>query len=152
MMNAAAPDTLTVLRRMLIALILIGLAGMILDLVLLKHYESGFQILPLALLGIGLLATLWLALGSGAARVHLFRSLMGLTVAVGLTGFLLHYQGSAEFQTETYPDLAGWKLFLKVVTSTSPPALAPGAMVQLGLLGLLATLRHPSLPPPDSKS
>ena len=73
-------------------------------------------------------------------------------VAVGLTGILLHYRGSMEFQTETYPDLSGWKLFLKVVRAKSPPALAPGAMVQLGLLGLIATYRHPSLPAPDPRA
>jgi hypothetical protein len=151
-MNAADPDTLSILRRLLLALTLVAMAGMILDLALLKHFESGFQILPLAILGVGLLATLWLVFGSGAGRVHLFRAVMAFTIAVGVTGMLLHYRGSMEFQTETYPDLAGWKLFLKVVTSKSPPALAPGAMVQLGLLGLLATLRHPSLPPPDPKS
>lgn len=148
-MNPAAPDALSRVRRILLGLILIGILGMLLDLVLLKHYESGFQIVPLALLGLTLAATLWLALGSGASRVHCFRLLMGLTVAVGLAGILLHYRGSMEFQTETYPDLAGWKLFLKVVRSKTPPALAPGAMVQLGLLGLLATYRHPSLPDRD---
>lgn len=151
-MNPAAPDALSSLRRTLLGLILIGILGLILDLLLLKHFESGFQIVPLALLGLTLGATFWLALGSGASRVHCFRVLMGLTVAVGLTGILLHYRGSMEFQTETNPDLSGWKLFLKVVQSKAPPALAPGAMVQLGLLGLLATYRHPSLPEPDPKA
>lgn len=151
-MNANAPDAYAPLRRMLLGLILVAAAGMILDLVLLKHYESGFQIAPLALLGMALASTLWLALGSSASRVQFFRIHMALTVLVGLTGILLHYRGSMEFQTETYPDLSGWKLFLKVVQSKAPPALAPGAMIQLGLLGLIATYRHPSLPAPDPKA
>jgi hypothetical protein len=145
-MNPTSPDTLARLRPMLLGLIAIGILGMILDLILLKHYESGWQAVPLALLGALAVATGWLATGRGAARVHLFRSLMGLTVAVGTTGILLHYRGSLEFQTETYPGLGGWELFLKVVRAKSPPALAPGALVQLGLLGLLATYRHPALP------
>jgi len=29
------------------------------------------------------------------------------------------------------------------MTAKTPPALAPGAMIQLGLLGLVYTYRHP---------
>jgi hypothetical protein len=36
-------------------------------------------------------------------------------------------------------------LFVKVVTAKAPPALAPGVMVQLGLLGLVYTYKHPAL-------
>jgi hypothetical protein len=43
------------------------------------------------------------------------------------------------------PSLSGWPLFVKVVTAKAPPALAPGVMVQLGLLGLVYTYRHPAL-------
>ena len=34
------------------------------------------------------------------------------------------------------------------VHADDPPALAPAVMAQMGLLGLLATYRHPSLRPP----
>lgn len=136
----------------MLAVVLLGLIGTLTDLVFLKHYESGWQILPIALLGLLVVATVWLAFGTGAARVHCFRFLTALSVAVGLTGVLLHFRGSMEFQTETYPDLGGWKLALKVLSAKSPPALAPAAMVQLGLFGLLATYRHPALPPRDASA
>jgi hypothetical protein len=148
-MSAPLPDPLGLLRRLMLGLILISLAGTLTDLVLLKHYEDWWQIAPIALLGLGLIATAWLAFGRGAPRVHCFRFIMALIVAAAFTGMLLHYQGAREFQTETYPELSGWTLFLKIVQAKSPPALAPGAMLQLGLLGLLATFRHPSLPRPD---
>ncbi len=148
-MTPTPPDAFAGLRRLMLAVVLLGLLGTLSDLILLKHYENGWQIAPIALLALLFGATVWLGLGSGAARVHCFRFLMGLSVAVGLTGMLLHYRGGMEFQTETYPDLGGWKLFLKVVRSKSPPALAPGAMVQLGLFALLATYRHPALPARD---
>jgi len=32
-----------------------------------------------------------------------------------------------------------------VVEATAPPALSPGLLVQLGLLGLVYTYRHPAL-------
>lgn len=144
-MSPTPPDAFAGLRRLMLAVVLLGLLGTVTDLVFLKHYESGWQILPIALLVLLVAAATWLAFGAGTARVHCFRFLTALSIVVGLTGMLLHYRGGMEFQTETYPDLTGWKLFLKVVSSKSPPALAPAAMVQLGLFGLLATYRHPAL-------
>lgn len=148
-MPTTPPDSFAGLRRLMLAVVLLGLVGTATDLVFLQHYESPWQILPIVVLGLLVLATGWLAFGHGAARVHCFRFLAALSVAAGLTGVLLHYRGSMEFQTETYPDLGGWKLLLKILSAKSPPALAPAAMVQLGLFGLLATYRHPALPPRD---
>jgi len=39
------------------------------------------------------------------------------------------------------PSLEGWALFVKVIRAKAPPALAPAAMIQIGLLGLLYTYR-----------
>jgi len=70
---------------------------------------------------------------------------MVLVVATGLVGILLHYKGNREFQHEMDPGLAGWTLFITVMTAKAPPALAPAAMIQIGLLGLIATYRHPAV-------
>ena len=43
------------------------------------------------------------------------------------------------------PQLAGWPLFVKIVTAKAPPALAPASMVMIGLLGLIYTYQHPAL-------
>ena len=61
----------------------------------------------------------------------------------------MHYGGSREFQTEMDPALSGWVLFVKVMRAKAPPTLAPAAMVQAGLFGLLYTWRHPALVSPD---
>jgi hypothetical protein len=37
-------------------------------------------------------------------------------------------------------------LFSTVMTAKAPPAMAPGAMVQLGLIGLVYCYRHPAIP------
>jgi hypothetical protein len=42
------------------------------------------------------------------------------------------------------PDVTGWPLFWEAIRGATP-ALAPGAMVQLGLIGLAFTIRHPAL-------
>jgi hypothetical protein len=43
------------------------------------------------------------------------------------------------------PTLEGWGLFVKVMRAKAPPALAPAAVIQIGLLGLLYTFRHAAL-------
>jgi hypothetical protein len=58
---------------------------------------------------------------------------------------LLHYGGNSEFQREVDPAIGGWSLVVKVMTAKAPPALAPAGLIQLGLLGLLYTYRHPAL-------
>jgi hypothetical protein len=59
----------------------------------------------------------------------------------------LHFQVNMEFQLEMDPALAGMALFRTAILAKSPPALAPGAMIQLGLIGLAYTFRHPALVP-----
>jgi len=136
------------LRRLLLLVLLLGLAGTLIDLLLLHHYEEPWQVAPLAVIGLGILSSAWLALGGGPARVHVFRGIMSLVVVTGIVGLLTHFQGSREFQLEINPELSGWKLFAKVIQAHAPPALAPGSMIPLGLVGLLATFRHPSVARP----
>ena len=67
---------------------------------------------------------------------------MGLFLIAGVAGIALHYQSSMEFKLETNASLSGWALFWAVMSAKTPPALAPGAMIQLGLLGLAYTYQH----------
>jgi hypothetical protein len=66
-------------------------------------------------------------------------------VASGLAGVYFHFQGSAEFKLEGNPSLRGWALFWEAIRGKTPPLLAPGAMIQLGLIGLAYTYKHPAL-------
>ena len=61
-----------------------------------------------------------------------------------MAGFVLHFKGNLEFELERDSGLAGIALVWKVLRGATP-ALAPGALVQLGLLGLVFTHRHPAL-------
>ena len=70
---------------------------------------------------------------------------MALCIVAGATGIILHYRGNLEFQLEMDPSQSHWTLFKKAMHAKVPPALAPGVMAQLGLLGLLYTFRHPGL-------
>lgn len=141
----AEGSTVRTLRRLLLAILAIGIAGSAADLLLIEHYEDSWQLPPLALFAIALVVLAWAAVRTGWLAILALRVVMVLFIAAGAAGVLLHYNGNSEFQREIDPGLAGWPLFVKVVTAKSPPALAPGVMVQLGLIGLLYTYRHPAL-------
>ncbi len=92
----------------------------------------------------------WVARTGSARAVTAFRIAMVLVVCTGLLGVLMHYNGSREFQIEMDPALTGWALFVKVMRAKAPPTLAPAAMLQAGLVGLLYTWRHPALGVPTN--
>jgi hypothetical protein len=69
---------------------------------------------------------------------------MLLFLIVGILGVFLHLRGNVEFALERDPSLSGLKLVWKALRGATP-ALAPGALTQLGLLGLVFTYRHPAL-------
>jgi hypothetical protein len=137
--------TLESLRRLLLALLAIGLVGTGADLVLLQHYEDVWQIVPLALVAIGLVVIGWMTWTRVPQAIVAVRITMALFLGAGALGFVLHYRSNHEFQKEIDPSLDGWKLAVAVMRAKAPPALAPASMIQLGLLGLLCTYRHPSV-------
>jgi hypothetical protein len=135
------------LRRLLLVIVTIGLLGTAADLLLLNHYESGWQLIPLVLIALALPVVATLAVDDGFIAVLAMRVIMVTFVLAGCLGMLLHFNGNREFQRELDPAIAGWALVTKVMRAKAPPALAPASMIQLGLLGLLYTYRHPSLRP-----
>lgn len=147
MTDAPDPGLLPALRRLLLGLVAFVMLGTVVDLLLLEHYEEVWQWVPLAMLGTALLAVAWVAVTGSARAVTALRVAMVLVVGTGLLGVLMHYNGSREFQIEMDPALTGWALFVKVMRAKAPPTLAPAAMVQAGLFGLLYTWRHPALGP-----
>lgn len=135
------------LRRVLLALTLLGIVGLTLELVLLEHTESVEQWIPLAVLGAGLAAAVAAGLRPGRATVLLLRAAMAACILTGVLGLYLHLRGNTEFELEMDPSLRGLGL-LWLALRGATPALAPGAMAQLGLLGLAYTYRHPALSRP----
>jgi hypothetical protein len=138
------PGTMRMVRRALLALLVVFMLGTGTDLMLLDHHEGAWQLVPLALLAAGLLVAAWSVRG-GVGAVTTMRILMVLFVAAGFMGIVLHSLGNREFQLEMDPAAGGWPLFWKVVTAKSPPALAPASMIMMGLLGLIYTYQHPAL-------
>jgi hypothetical protein len=130
---------------MLLLILVLGLIGTAAELILVKHYEDWKQVAPLGLIGLALVAIIWHAVAPAAVSVRALQVLMTLFVFAGPIGMGLHLQANSEFEHEMDPTLTGYGLFTESLAGATP-LLAPGSMVQLGLLGLLYTYRHPRLP------
>jgi len=133
------------IRPFLLAILLLGMLGTAAELLLLGHDEEAPQLIPLAGIAVAVAVIAWHAVDRRAASVRALQLTMLLLVGAGVAGVVLHLRGSMEFQLETDASLGGWQLFWKAMRAKNPPALAPGIMAQLGLLGLAYAHRHPAL-------
>jgi hypothetical protein len=131
---------LETLRGWILSVLVLGLAGTVVELVLLSHYEQPVQMIPVALIGVAVIVLGWHVMSRDALSLNLLMLIMALFIVAGFAGFIAHFHGSAEFALELDPDIAGWDLFLKVLHAKAPPLLAPGMMLQLGLLGFAFAL------------
>jgi hypothetical protein len=139
--------TLATLRRLLLALLVVGLVGTATELLLTGHDEDAWQLIPLVVLGMALVASLVMS-ATVAVRpekatpaIRLFQGVMVLLILSGGMGSVLHFQASMEFKREMDPSLGGFALFSSVIQSKAPPTLAPGTLALLGLLGLTCVFR-----------
>jgi cation transport ATPase len=127
---------LSTIRRVIVAVLMLGMGGLLAELALIAHYEDVTQWIPIALLAVGLVVLgADLVLERGWTQL-LMQLTMALLIAAGLLGVYFHFQGSREFQVEMDPQMRGTTLVWHVLRAKSPPTLAPGSMVQLGILGL----------------
>lgn len=133
-------------RAALLGIFLFGALGAAAELLLLEHTEKPWQWAPLVLIAASLIALAWHAVARSRASVRAFQALMVLFVAGGLTGMALHYRGNLEFEREMHPDGTAGELF-KGAMMGATPALAPGTMILLGLIGLMYAYRNPALVP-----
>ena len=137
--------TLGALRRVLLGILVLGMAGTATELLLLRHNEDATQLIPLVLIALGYAVVAWNTLTRSRLSVTALQILMVVFVASGVLGMVFHYQANVEFQLEMDPALAGSTLWWKVLQAKTPPALAPGVMAQLGLIGLAYAYRHPAV-------
>ena len=134
-------------RHILLTILVLGIAGISVELWLMAHTEDFYQLIPLWLAGMAVVAAIVVALRPSIGTVRMFQAVMVLFLLSGVVGMVLHFQVNMEFQLEMDPALSGMALYQKSILAKTPPALAPGAMIQLGLIGLAYTFRHPVLRP-----
>ena len=132
------------LRQLVLALVLFGIIGLEIELAFLRHADSLAKWIPHISLLNGLVVTLAVYLSPRKPVLRSFQTIMVLYLLIGALGVYFHLRGNVEFAVERDPSLSGLKLLWKALRGATP-ALAPGALAQLGLLGLLYTYGHPSL-------
>jgi hypothetical protein len=144
--------TTTIIRRLLLTTLVMGLIGTEAELLLLKHTEGFYQLLPVALIAVALMCLAWYGISKSAASLRLIQGLMIVFLVSGVAGAVLHYIRNIADARESDPSLSGNALYV-AATMGSTPALAPGTMIQLALIGLAFAFRHPALGGrPDSPS
>ena len=132
------------LRRGALLIFVLGTVGLGTELVLLDHFEEWRQQVPLVLLALGLILLAVRLFYRSAIILRLFRLTMLAFVLGGIVGLWFHLSSNMEFELEMYPTMSGLELLFKALGGAMP-ALAPGALVQLGLIGFLYTYQHPVL-------
>ena len=137
-------DVTNAIRRCLLLTLALGMGGMTTELLLIGHVESVQQLIPVVLLGLGVLVLGWHAAAPRAITVRTLQVTMVLFLLSGVVGVGLHYRGNLEFELEMYPSMRGFEMIPKTLTGATP-VLAPGSMTLLGLIGLTYSYRHPCL-------
>lgn len=130
-------------RRALLAILVLGLIGTEVELFLLRHTDGFWQLVPVVVVAFALGTLLWCTISPSRAALATLRITMGVFLIAGIVGVVQHFTGNIGHEQESNPGLAGAELY-KLAAMGSTPLLAPGIMIQLGLLGLLYAFRHPS--------
>lgn len=145
----AESHELTTIRRLLLATLLFTMSGVVVELVLLEHYDDRIQWVPFVVLTLGILMSAAALLRASRPVLLAFRAVMALMLLAATAGLYFHYRGNVAFELEMTPTLRGGELFWKSITGATP-ALAPGTLALFGLVGLIAAYRHPALRRPGA--
>ncbi len=132
----ASDRILAVVRRALALILVLAMVGILAELLLVEHFDDVWQFVPLVLLVLGVFVVAWQARAPGIASHRALTGLMTAFVAAGLLGMYLHVEGNVEFELEQNPNITRWALLREAMMGATP-ALAPGVMIQIGLLGLV---------------
>ena len=136
------------LRRLIVVILMLGMAGTGAELLLLEHTEDLWQWTPLVLFAVALPVAGWLLLAPGAANCS---GLSDPDAGLRCFGFrrpVAPLPGKSRVRSRD----ASIRHPLELVRDAlggATPTLAPGTMTLFGLLGLVACLRHPKLEAAD---
>jgi hypothetical protein len=118
--------------------------GTLTELILLGHIEGWQQFIPVGLLSFSLIlyilhswlkaSWIWMAL----------RIMFTLCILSGLLGTFFHLRSNLDFEKEMYPSMDASTLLLESL-SGAIPALAPGSMIVVGLVGFLYLMNQSNI-------
>jgi hypothetical protein len=146
-------DTPTLLRRGVLALAWLGLAGTTTELVFLRHWQSATQLIVWPFVAVLGIAALLVSVRPRPRTIVLVRWLAAVVVVVAAIGVGLHVienlaAGALDRNyASTWSSMAPIDQWWAAITSGVGPApvLAPGALGEISLAVVLATVRHPTL-------
>lgn len=144
-------DVLSRLRAILLGIVAVIAVGLLVELSLLDHRDSATQWIPFFVLAFVLVVTTVVWRRPTVTTIRLFQVTMAIALVTGLLGVVLHYRGNVEFETERDSSLHGSQLMWEALHGATP-ALAPGALVQLALVGFAFAYRHPAARNHDRKN
>jgi hypothetical protein len=150
---AAEPRTAALLRRCLLVLVGLSVAGTAVELAMLRHWKSPIQLVAWGALGLVALGAALLVLRPAPGTVRAVR-LLAAAVAVGAAvGVATHVHENYEAGPLDYrytatwaalPAAARWWAAASKTVGPAPP-IAPAVLAQAALGLLFATARHPAL-------
>src|SRR5690348_8230790 len=126
-------DTVSAIRSIILAVILLGLAGTGLELLFVNHFESTSQWIPVVLIGLAFLVLGAYGVTRSGPLLRVFQAVMIMFILSGFAGIALHYQHDAAHAEKDSPGIQGAELFRTAVAQEAP-LLAPGTMIELGML------------------
>ena len=145
-------DVLPLIRRGILAVLVFGCVGLIGELVLLEHYSEATQLPPLVLCAAMLVAVIAHWVGGGARSVRALQVVALLMVLSGAVGVYFHGEENLEHaqeEAEEYGEQVTGAGLWESVAKGDAPMLAPGTLIQFGLLALLVAYKHPALKRPE---
>lgn len=137
-------ETLSRLRRFLLALSILLLGGTVVELLLVNHKENAVQIIPFVLCGLGAIAAFIVLIRPRRATVLSLRLCTTLVICGSVFGIYEHLANNVSFQREIKPNAPMSDVFMSAIAGGNP-LLAPGTLAVAAILALAATYYHPAL-------
>lgn len=148
-----ATATATALRRSLILLAVIGVAGTAVELAMERHWKTGVQLIPWYTLAVITLGVVLLVVRPRRVTVRLVRAIVVLVFAAAAFGIFEHVDANYEAApldfryADRWPTMSTADRWWTAATGgvgPSPP-LVPAVLAQAALCLGLATIAHPAL-------
>jgi hypothetical protein len=112
------------------------------ELLFVEHYEEWKMYIPFVLSGLTLIGIFLVAFWPNKKTLLLFRIVMAFLLVGSLLGVYFHLSGNLELTEEINPELVGFSRIWDILSGAAP-ALAPGLLAQVALMGFLFTYKHP---------
>src|SRR5688500_700970 len=119
-MSESRRNLIETIRLAILAILLVGLVGTLIELYLLRHTEGAWELLPVILLGVSLLVLVGYAVTRSAIIVRLIQLVMLAFVVTGLTGVVLHFRVNEQYARESDPSISGWALYREAAYGATP--------------------------------